>query len=122
MKNVIVIQHVTGLLSSASITCITLPSFSLAVPIFGFLGSLLFLIDVFQRRTPPEENEKEDINTSMEFVLRLVLGPYVAIVMVLLFRDTIPFMRVPDEPGAQATSRFSADSWWFCSSRVCLRG
>jgi hypothetical protein len=114
MKNVIVIQHVTGLLSSASITCITLPSFSLAVPIFGFLGSLLFVIDVFQSRTPTDlssdHTEKLNLNASMEFVLRLVLGPYVAIVMVLLFRDTIPFMRVPDEPGAQATSRFSADS------------
>jgi len=62
-------------------------SFSLAVPIFGFLGSLLFVMDVFLKG-------KEDTNTCMEFVLRLVLGPYVAIVMVLLFRNTFNFIQI----------------------------
>jgi hypothetical protein len=85
-------------------------SFSLAVPIFGFLGSLLFVIDVFQARMPTalssDRPEEQNINTSMEFVLRLVLGPYVAIVMVLLFRDTFTFMKVSDELGAQATVAF----------------
>jgi hypothetical protein len=85
-------------------------SFSLAVPIFGFLGSLLFVIDVFQSRTPTDlssdQIEKQNLNTSMEFVLRLVLGPYVAIVMVLLFRDTFTFLNVSDHLGAQATVAF----------------
>jgi hypothetical protein len=79
-------------------------SFSLAIPIFGFLGSLLFVIDVFQSRMPAalssDQNDKRIINTSMEFVLRLVLGPYVAIVMVLLFRDTFSFIKGSEELGA----------------------
>jgi hypothetical protein len=85
-------------------------SFSLAIPIFGFLGSLLFVIDVFQSRTPTDlssdHTEKLNLNASMEFVLRLVLGPYVAIVMVLLFRDTFSFIRGSEELGAQATVAF----------------
>jgi hypothetical protein len=85
-------------------------SFSLAVPIFGFLGSLLFVIDVFQSRMPaalsPDQTEKQNLNTSMEFVLRLVLGPYVAIVMVVLFRDTFTFLNVSNHLGAQATVAF----------------
>jgi hypothetical protein len=85
-------------------------SFSLAIPIFGFLGSLLFVIDVFQSRTPTDlssdRTEKLNLNASMEFVLRLVLGPYVAIVMVLLFRDTFSFIRGSEELGAQATVAF----------------
>jgi hypothetical protein len=85
-------------------------SFSLAIPVFGFLGSLLFVIDVFQSRTPTDllsdQIENQNLNTSMEFVLRLVLGPYVAIVMVLLFRDTFTFMKVSEELGAQATVAF----------------
>ncbi|MDQ3829278.1 MAG: hypothetical protein M3361_08210 [Candidatus Tectomicrobia bacterium] len=89
-------------------------SFSLAVPIFGFLGSLLFVIDVFQTRMPvalsPDQTEKQNLNTSMEFVLRLVLGPYVAIVMVLLFRDTFSFIRGSEELGAQATVAFFSGS------------
>ena len=85
-------------------------SFSLAIPVFGFLGSLLFVIDVFQSRMPAalssDQGDYLTINTSMEFVLRLVLGPYVAIVMVLLFRDTFTFVQVSDQLGAQATVAF----------------
>jgi hypothetical protein len=74
-------------------------SFPLAVPVFGFLGSLLFVIDVFLK-------EKQDAKTSMEFVLRLVLGPYVAIVMVLLFSNTFNFIQVSNHLEAQATVAF----------------
>jgi hypothetical protein len=74
-------------------------SFSLAVPVFGFLGSLLFVIDVFLKG-------KQDANTSMEFVLRLVLGPYVAIVMVLLFSNTFNFIQGSNPLEAQATVAF----------------
>jgi len=74
-------------------------SFSLAVPVFGFLGSLLFVIDVFLKG-------KQDADTSMEFVLRLVLGPYVAIVMVLLFSNTFNFIQVSHPLEAQATVAF----------------
>lgn len=74
-------------------------SFSLAVPVFGFLGSLLFVIDVFLKG-------KQDANTSMEFVLRLVLGPYVAIVMVVLFGNTFTFMQLSEKLEAQAMMAF----------------
>lgn len=74
-------------------------SFPLAVPVFGFLGSLLFVTDVFLKG-------KQDANTSMEFVLRLVLGPYVAIVMVLLFSNTFNFIQVSNHLEAQATVAF----------------
>jgi hypothetical protein len=74
-------------------------SFPLAVPVFGFLGSLLFVMDVFLKG-------KQDANTSMEFVLRLVLGPYVAIVMVLLFSNTFNFIQVSNHLEAQATVAF----------------
>ena len=39
----------------------------------------------------------------MEFVLRLVLGPYVAIVMVLLFSNTFSFVQVSKNFEGQAT-------------------
>jgi hypothetical protein len=74
-------------------------SFSLAVPVFGFLGSLLFVIDVFLKG-------KQAADTSMEFVLRLVLGPYVAIVMVVLFSNTFNFIQVSNHLEAQATVAF----------------
>jgi hypothetical protein len=74
-------------------------SFSLAVPVFGFLGSLLFVVDVFLKG-------KQDADTSMEFVLRLVLGPYVAIVMVVLFGNTFTFMQLSDKLEAQAMMAF----------------
>jgi hypothetical protein len=74
-------------------------SFSLAVPVFGFLGALLFVIDVFLKG-------KQDAETHMEFVLRLVLGPYVAIVMVVLFGNTFTFMQLSEKLDAQATIAF----------------
>ena len=77
-------------------------SFSLAVPIFGFLGTLLFVIDVCQKKTAG----KQDVDTAMEFVLRLVLGPYVAIVMVLLFSNTFSFVQVSNNFEGQATVAF----------------
>jgi hypothetical protein len=57
------------------------------------------VIDVFLK-------EKQDAKTSMEFVLRLVLGPYVAIVMVLLFSNTFNFIQVSNHLEAQATVAF----------------
>jgi hypothetical protein len=74
-------------------------SFSLAVPVFGFLGALLFVIDVFLKG-------KQDAETHMEFVLRLVLGPYVAIVMVVLFGNTFTFVQLSEKLEAQAMIAF----------------
>ncbi|MDJ0951240.1 MAG: Ig-like domain-containing protein [Alphaproteobacteria bacterium] len=55
-------------------------AFPLFVPAFGLLGSLIFVIDIFRRGT--------DSSVSREFAMRLVLGPYVAIVTVLFFSGT----------------------------------
>jgi hypothetical protein len=74
-------------------------SFSLAVPVFGFLGALLFVIDVFLKG-------KQDANIHMEFVMRLVLGPYVAIVMVVLFSNAFTFVQVSEKLELQAMIAF----------------
>jgi hypothetical protein len=57
-------------------------SFPLFVPFFGFLGALMFVADAF--RTGQRYTEG-----SSEFAFRLVLGPYVAVVMLLLVRDNL---------------------------------
>lgn len=49
----------------------------LYVPVMGFLGSVVFVADLFR-------SGREDFSRSKEFAMRLVLGPYVAIVMVML--------------------------------------
>jgi hypothetical protein len=55
-------------------------SFPLFVPFFGFLGALIFVTDAFR-------TGQRYIEGSSEFAFRLVLGPYVAVVVLLLFRD-----------------------------------
>lgn len=52
-------------------------SVPLYVPVMGFLGSVIFVADLFR-------SGREDFSRSKEFAMRLVLGPYVAIVMVML--------------------------------------
>ena len=74
-------------------------SFSLAVPVFGFLGALLFVVDAFLKG-------KRDPDTHMEFVMRLVLGPYVAIVMVVLLRNTFDSLQVSEKIETQAMISF----------------
>jgi hypothetical protein len=56
-------------------------SFSLSVPIFGFIGAMLFVIDFLRTGTGGAPDYRE-------FALRVALGPYVAIVMVLLLGGT----------------------------------
>jgi hypothetical protein len=77
------------------------PALSLAsfVPIFGFIGALIFVIDLFPLGTqggPPYR----------EFALRLALGPYVAIVMVLLLSGILAFFNLSIKPSGQATMAF----------------
>ena len=73
-------------------------SFALSVPIFGFLGALIFVIDLLRTGT-------QVVPAYREFALRLVLGPYVAIVMVLLFGGTFEIINL-DKLGSQATVAF----------------
>ena len=73
-------------------------SFALSVPIFGFIGAMLFVIDFFRTGAQHAPNYRE-------FALRLVLGPYVAIVMVLLLGGTLQMIDL-SKLGSQATAAF----------------
>jgi hypothetical protein len=73
-------------------------SFALSVPIFGFMGALIFVIDLLRTGS-------QAVPAYREFALRLVLGPYVAIVMVLLFGGTFDIISL-DKLGSQATVAF----------------
>jgi hypothetical protein len=73
-------------------------SFALSVPIFGFIGAMLFVIDFFRTGAQSAPDYRE-------FALRLVLGPYVAIVMVLLFGGAFQVIDLT-KLGSQATVAF----------------
>jgi hypothetical protein len=49
---------------------------------------------------------RTEVSGLREFALRLVLGPYVAVVMVLLFSGTFEFVNVTNTFGSQATVAF----------------
>jgi len=51
------------------------------VPVLGFLGSVIFVADLFRKG-------REDIRASTEFAMRILLGPFVAVV-VILFTDSV---------------------------------
>jgi hypothetical protein len=72
-------------------------SFSLFVPACGFLGALVFVIDIFQ-------GGRQDVNTR-EFAMRLVLAPYVAIIVVIFVGGTFTSIRL-DNVQAQAALAF----------------
>ena len=67
------------------------------VPFFGLLGAMVFVMDLFRG--------KKTFDIGTEFAMRLVLGPYVAIVMVVLFEDHITFVDLSG-PKAQAALAF----------------
>jgi hypothetical protein len=73
-------------------------SFALSIPIFGFIGAMIFVIDLFRAGV-------QNVPDYKEFALRLVLGPYVAIVMVLLFGGTFEIIDLT-KLGSQATASF----------------
>jgi hypothetical protein len=73
-------------------------SFSLSVPIFGFIGAMLFVIDFLRTGTGGAPDYRE-------FALRVALGPYVAIVMVLLLGGTFQIIDL-SKLGSQATAAF----------------
>lgn len=70
----------------------------LYVPILGFVGSLLYILDLSRRGY-------EDIPKGTEFGLRLIMGPYVAIVMVVLFGENLGIIDLT-EPTARAALAF----------------
>ena len=60
-------------------------SFSLFVPVCGFLGALVFAIDLVQQKHP-------SINTCRELAMRVLLAPYVAMIIVIFFGGTFTFI------------------------------
>jgi hypothetical protein len=75
-------------------------SFSLFVPACGFLGALVFVIDLFQRG-------RQEVNAFREFAMRLVLAPYVAIVIVIFFGGTFTFIQLTNLQAQAALAFFS---------------
>ena len=71
--------------------------FSLFVPILGYIGALLYVLDLSRRG-------REDIPQGTEFGMRLIMGPYVAIVMVL-FAENIGLLDA-NEPFGQGILAF----------------
>lgn len=71
--------------------------FYLFVPVFGYIGALLYVLDLSRRG-------REDIPKGTEFGMRLIMGPYVAIVMVL-FAEELGFAKA-QSPIAQAMLAF----------------
>lgn len=75
-------------------------TFPLFVPIFGFIGALLYVLDLSRRG-------REDIPKGTEFGMRLIMGPYVAIVMVVLFGKDLGLVRLNSDIGQAALAFFS---------------
>lgn len=71
----------------------------LYVPVMGFLGSVVFVADLFR-------SGREDFSRSKEFAMRLVLGPYVAIVMVMLTDNFGLINQAGTEVSSRATLAF----------------
>jgi hypothetical protein len=71
--------------------------FYLFVPVLGYIGALLYVLDLSRRGS-------EDIPKGTEFGMRLVMGPYVAIVMVW-FAEDIDFFKA-ESPLAQGILAF----------------
>ena len=60
-------------------------AFDFYIPILGFVGALLYVLDLFRRGS-------EAFPKGTEFGMRLIMGPYVAIVMVALFGNDLGLM------------------------------
>jgi hypothetical protein len=75
-------------------------SFEFFVPILGFLGALIYVLDLFRRG-------REDIPRGTEFGMRLILGPYVAIIMVMLLGKDLELVDLTSPVGRGAIAFFS---------------
>ncbi len=75
-------------------------AFDFYVPVLGFLGALLYVLDLSRRG-------REDIPKGTEFGMRLVIGPYVAIVMVVLFAHELAFVDLTSAISKGAIAFFS---------------
>jgi len=75
-------------------------SFSLFVPVCGFLGALVFAMDLVQQQHP-------SINTFRELAMRVVLAPYVAMIIVIFFGGTFTFIQLTTLESQAALAFFS---------------
>jgi hypothetical protein len=73
-------------------------TFDFYVPLLGFLGALLYVFDVFRAKD-------NDRFKGREFGMRIVMAPYVAIVVVALFGKDFKFMDLTSHTG-QGTLAF----------------
>lgn len=76
------------------------------IPVFGFVGALLFVLDLRRRYgKDSSETPEEEIPKGKEFGMRMFMGPYVAIVMVALFGNDLGFADFTS-PAAKGTLAF----------------
>jgi hypothetical protein len=73
-------------------------TFEFFVPLLGYFGSLLYVFDLFRGKDSDKFKEKE-------FGMRMVMGPYVAIIMVALFGKDLTFIDLESYTG-QGTLAF----------------
>jgi hypothetical protein len=74
--------------------------FEFYVPILGFIGALLYVLDLCRRG-------REDIPRGTEFGMRLIMGPYVAIIMVVLFGNDLNIVNLQSTSAKGALAFFS---------------
>jgi len=70
-------------------------AFAFFVPLLGYLGSLLFVFDLFR-------GKDDDTFKDKEFGMRILMGPYVAIVIVALFGKEFDFINLESATGQGA--------------------
>jgi hypothetical protein len=74
--------------------------FEFYVPLLGFLGALLYVLDLSRKG-------QEEIDKEAEFQQRIILGPYVAIVMVVLFGKDLGLVKMTSPIGRAAIAFLS---------------
>ncbi len=82
-------------------------TFEFYVPFLGFLGSLLYVFDLFRQGGHVTTNDEGDMPKGKEFGMRLIMGPYVAIVMVVLFTQDFSFINLTSPTGKGILAFFS---------------
>ena len=75
-------------------------TFDFYVPILGFLGALLYMFHMFQKG-------EEKVPKGKEFGMRVLLAPYVAIIMVVLFGRNLGLVDLNNTAGKGTLAFFS---------------
>lgn len=82
-------------------------TFEFYVPVLGFLGSLLYVFDLLRQGGQAITKGKEEVLKGKEFGMRIIMGPYVAIVMVVLFTQDFNFINLTSPAGKGILAFFS---------------